>query len=236
MLRRSCTALVFASLVAVAGCEGGTDEPPTTGVATTSATVQFVNATTGGSSFDLLAGGTATTNGAGLAYQGISSCVSVNAGAPNLSLQLSGTTSAISGFTPTFQAGLRYTIVAVGTQPASPSFLTFADNYTTPAAGRALLRIINATTSQQGASLDVYFTSGTTLVSPNATALAAGSATSFLDVPSGATRVRLTTAGTQTVVLDVGTLTLASGAVQSIVVTDPAAGSTALRFFTTTSC
>lgn len=237
MLIRRHSLAALAWLIVLAACDGGTDDPlPLTGVATSSATVRFVNATSGGASFDLLSGGTLTTNGRALAYQGASSCLSVPAATPNLTLELTGTTDSLAGFAPTFQAGGRYTILAVGTQANSPQFITLTDSYTTPASGRVRLRIVNATTALQGASLDVYVGTDSTLGTPVATTLAAGSATAFFDLPNGTTRVRLTSAGTQTVVLDTGTLSLASGAVQSIVVTDPAAGGSALRSFVATSC
>ena len=80
------------------------------------------------------------TSGSALAYQGASGCVNVPASAPNLTLRLSGTTNTVSGFAPTFQAGIRYTIVAVGRKPdsyfrfrgyhRSTSFGGFSDNPT----------------------------------------------------------------------------------------------------------
>ena len=64
---------------------------------------------------------------------------------------------------------------------------------------------------------------------PNATAIDFLKRSAYVEVTAAAQRVRLTTAGTKTVILDVNTLALPNRSVRSIAVLDANAGGTPLQ-------
>lgn len=183
------------------------------------ATVRFVNATTGGTGSLGL-----TTNsgaqGSAVAYQNYGGCQTITPGSTNFSVASAGS-STVAGSLPnqTLTAGSRYTLLASGSA-ASPTLTLMNDTYTTPASGRARLRVFNATASLP---FDVYVgTPGASLGTANASNVAVNSSPSFLDVPSGATAVNVTGVGTQTILGTSSSYTLGSGSVNTLVVTPSA--------------
>ena len=78
---------------------------------------------------------------------------------------------------------------------------------------------------------------GTTLGTPNATAIGRNAASNYLTVPAGqANTIRLTNSGSTTTLQNISVPSLTSGTVQTIVVGDAATGSTTLRTFTLPAC
>jgi hypothetical protein len=63
-----------------------------------------------------------------------------------------------------------------------------------------------------------------------------GVASSFVSVPAGSQQIRVTTTGLTTVLLDVGSQTLAAGQNATLVIAPPTAGSTLLRAFLVPAC
>ena len=63
-----------------------------------------------------------------------------------------------------------------------------------------------------------------------------GTHAEFITVPAGANQVRLTITGTQTVVVNAGTLTFTPDLVSVLVIAPPAPGTTALRSFLVPGC
>jgi len=90
--------------------------------ATVNANIRLANATA--SALDFVQGTAALTGGSNLAFGTSSTCSSVNAATPNLSVRVNGTTTALPGFTPTAgQAGLRV-FNASGFPAAFDAFVT----------------------------------------------------------------------------------------------------------------
>jgi hypothetical protein len=206
------TSSFLAALVLVAACS----EVTNTGFTTTNqARVRFVNATTD------VAALTFTANGQVVApsvpFGAPTSCLTLNPGAATFAATAAGTTNTFGPtITQTLETGTRATVMAIGSS-ALPQLLYFDDLSATPSAGNARLRVINAVTGAGAA--DVFITApGDPLGTPDATSIGFGAATSFLDVASGPTLVRTTTAGTQNVTFTGSPFTLVSGQRSSFVI------------------
>jgi hypothetical protein len=86
-------------------------------------------------------------------------------------------------------------------------------------------------------SYDVYVTApGAALGTASATGISFGTASGLISVTPGSQLIRLTNAGTQTVVFAIGGTTFTAGQNQVLVIAPPAAGSTVPRTFVVTAC
>jgi hypothetical protein len=201
-----------------------------TDAATVNANVRFANATS--SALSMLQGGNALTGATNLAFGTSSSCSSVSATTPALSIVQVGSTTPLTGFTPTFQAGNTYTVLAWPTTAGAVQFATLGTTFV-PATGQAGLQIFNAT----GTPYDVHVTTaGATLATPTFPNVAAGTSAAFASVASGSSQVRITAPGSTTVVLDAGAQTFTAGQRTTLVIAPPATGSTTPRVFLVAGC
>jgi hypothetical protein len=121
--------------------------------ATVNANIRLVNATN--TALNFLQGGTALTNGSNIAFGTSSGCSSVNAATPALTVTQAGSSTALTGFSPTLTAGTSYTVVAYPTATGGVQFTTLNNTFT-PTAGQAGLRVFNATALAAG--IDLYVT------------------------------------------------------------------------------
>ena len=234
--RITAAILALATTAALSACSNNDDNP--TGTDNNNTTVRFFNATTSSLSLDIAQNGTVGTGNSSIAYGSSSACTKVNNTNPQLAVRPAGSTTSLTGFSPSFASGGTYTVLITGTQ-ASPVFTTLDDQFTTPSAGNAAVRIVNATTSATtgAGNWDIYVNPGTTLGTPNATAVGRTTASTYLTVPAGqANTIRLTNAGQTTALQNISVPSLTAGSVTTIVVTDAAAGSTNLRTFTLAPC
>lgn len=121
------------------------------------------------------------------------------------------------------------TIIAEGPNSAiALRFLTDARASVTTAIIK--LRVLHE--APTGGSLDVYVTAplaDLTTATPTVAAVTFGTGTSYQVLPSGTYQVRLTTAGTKTVVIDSGPLTLGTADVRTLVVLDADGGGLPLQ-------
>ena len=229
MQLRTLALALLASSVTVAAC--GSDN--VTGTDANNATVQFINAT--GSSLDVAQGGTVATGNGALSYGTTSLCIATDASSSNLAVRLTGTSTPLAGFTPAFQAGGNYTVIAY---PGAPGVIQFAtvSNAFTPSAGQGGLRVFNAAVA--GASYDVYVSApGSTSATAAANNVGYGSGSSYFNVVAGtAQQVRITNAGSQTVLLDVGSRTFTTGQNVTLVIAPPLTGSPVPRAFYVPGC
>jgi hypothetical protein len=220
---------LLASSVTLAACGGDS----VTGTDANNATVQFINAT--GSSLDVAQGGTVATGNGALSYGTTSLCIATDASSSNLAVRLTGTSTPLAGFTPAFQAGGNYTVIAY---PGAPGVIQFAtvSNAFTPSAGQGGLRVFNAAVA--GASYDVYVSApGAASATAAANNIGYGSGSSYFNVVAGtAQQVRITNAGSQTVVLDVGSRTFTTGQNVTLVIAPPLTGSPAPQAFYVNGC
>jgi hypothetical protein len=236
--RRITAAVLAVASVAFVACSDDNDNP--VGTANNNTTVRFVNATTGGTNLDIAQNGTVGAGNGNVTFGSASSCTRVNNSNPQLAVRTAGTTTSLTGFSPSFAANGTYTVLVTGTA-ASPVFTTLNDEFVTPTGANAAVRIINATSSATAGagSWDIYVnppTSGS-LPTPNAAAIGRTFASSYLTVPSGqANIIRLTNAGSGGTLQNISVPSLAAGQVTTIVVTDAATGVAGLRTFTLAAC
>lgn len=238
MQSRRITAAILA-LVTVAtltACSSDDDNPLETGNDNT--TVRILNATAPTLSLDVAENGTVGTGDSNIAFGSASSCMKVNDATPELTIRPAGTTTNLTGFSPAFVAGGTFTVLVTGTQ-AAPVFTTLDDAFTTPSAGNAAIRIVNATSSATTGTgtWDIYVNPTSPLGTPNAVAITRSAASRYLTVPAGqANTIRLTNSGQTTTLQNISVPSMTTGSVQTIVVTDAATGSASLRTFTLPAC
>ena len=224
-----CMALLLTA--ALAACETNVTGSGIAGG--TSAVIRVVNATA--SSVDVATAGTVAIGNAGLAFGAASNCTTTDATAPNLTVRTSGTGTVLAGFSPVLGPGGRYLAIAYSDANGLGQFSTFVTNTFIPASGQSGLKVID--TAPGTGNFDVYAGApGSALGTVSATNLSFGVTTAFLNVNAGAVQVRLTNAGTQTIVFTAASQTLASGRNYVLVIGPPAAGTSGLRSFLVSSC
>ena len=219
MSRRLLRASALLCCLVVAGCGDGSRILAIAG-SVNAATVRFVNAT--GSALDLAVNGVVSSTNANIAPGGSVACFTVDdPAAPGLSVRQAGTTTDLSGFATFFSSGGSYAVVAF---PGAAGIVQFVNvpNASVIIAGRSALRVLNASSGL--GTVDVHVGApGTALGTPTVTGVGFGTTSPTFDVPAGAAQVRLTTAGTTTVVFDAGTQTLAAGTSYTLVVSSATA-------------
>jgi hypothetical protein len=203
------------------------------GIAPGSATVRFVNAIPGAGQLSFESNIGFPVND--ITFEGYSGCTTVAAQTATFSFGGSG--SGIAPFTMnpvTLFGGAKYTIVATGSA-AAPSSFVLADTFSAPAAGSAMLRIVNDIPS--AGNVDIYVdVPGAPLVTPKQTNIPVGGV-AFIPVPAGTSlQVWLTTAaagggGIPAVIATTTTfLSFADGQEESLFFIAPSGGSTPLYF------
>jgi hypothetical protein len=218
-------------VLALAACD--TNNTTGTGSNNNNATVRFINATT--TSLDIASSGTVTSGNGALGFGNSSSCMTVDATSSNLAVRQTGTSTALSGFTPSFQAGGNYTVVAYTGAGGATQFATVSNAFT-PSSGQGGLRVFNA--GVVGSNYDIYVTApGAALGTTSANNIGFGAGSSFFNVNAGTSQqVRITNAGSQSVALDVGNQTFTAGQNATLIIAPPAPGSTTLRSFIVAGC
>lgn len=200
-----------------------------TNLATTNATVRLLNATA--NALTLNSNGTALSGATDVAFGTGSSCVSVPVSGTTLTVTPSGSTAAITGFAPTLTAGTSTTFVAYPNASGTVQFATIGNAFT-PASGQAGLRVFNATSATTG--FDTFV--GALLTTATVANVVAGTSSSFISVPAGAQQIRLTSTGSSTVLLDLGSMSLTAGQNYTLLIEPPASGSTTPRAVLIVGC
>jgi hypothetical protein len=133
-------------------------------------------------------------------------------------------TDALTSETETFTTGEHRTYVTYGNTGEFAEF-EIDENEGAPSGGNASIEVLD--TANDAGNLDVYFTSSTALsgTTPNFSDLAVGKATSFTSVASGTYDLSVTGTGNSSDVrLQVPSITLKSGEVATVVITESAGG------------
>ena len=203
-----------------------------TNLALTNATVRLVNASD--STLNLLQNAVALTGSTNLGFGTGSACSSVNAQTPALTVT-AGSSTALAGFAPTLTAGHSFSLVAYPITSAGVQFATLSNEFT-PSTGQTGLRVFNATSGTT--SYDVYVTAaGAPLAAPTVSNVTVGgSGSAFVSVPAGTQEIRVTTAGSTSVLVDLTSQTLNAGQNITVVIAPPAKGTTTLRAFLAAGC
>jgi hypothetical protein len=157
-------------------------------------------------------------------YLTASDSVELADGAHNVKVNAAGTSTTVIDADVDLADGTDYTVIASGLLDAIQPIVLEDDN-STPAAGTARVRAIHGAPSAP--AVDVYVTApGADLeaASPALSNVAFGAVADYLEVSAGDYQVRVTPAGTKTVVIDSGALTLTSGQVRTAIAVDAPGG------------
>ena len=210
-------AMLLASL-ALAACDD--DDDPTAPVAT--AQLRVVHASPDAPNVDVLVDGAAALTN--VPFKAASDYLSVPSGARNLKVRAAGTTTVVIDQNATVVGGRAYTVLATG-PVASIAPLVLEDDLTNPASGNVRLRLVHA--SPTAGNVDIYVTAPTAnldTTTPTLSNVAFRAASSYLEVPAGTYRVRITPAGTKTVAIDVNNVALTAGQIRTAVAVDAPGG------------
>lgn len=211
--------LLLAVTAFTAACS---DDDETTGPAEGEARVRVVHASPDAPPVDVLVDGAEVL--ADVPYLTASGYLEVSAGGRNLAVNAAGTATAVIDADVTLADGADYTVIASGLVAAIQP-IVLADDNTAPAAGNVRVRAIHGAPSAP--AVDIYVTApGADLAAatPALTNVAFGDVADYIEAPAGDYQVRITPAGTKTVVIDSGALTLASGQVRTAIAVDAAGG------------
>lgn len=208
--------LFAAPLLLLAGC-GGSDN----------GAIRVLNVSQDYTAVNVYVGSSSTTaTVADVPTGNISSYSGISSGSQTLYFTegVNTQTDALSSETETFTSGEHRTYVTYGNNGEFAEY-EIDENESAASGGDASVEVLD--TANDAGALDVYFTSSTTLsgVSPNFTDLSVGKATSFTSISSGTYELSVTGTGNSSDVrLQVPSVTLSSGQVVTIVITESAGG------------
>ncbi|HET7599176.1 MAG TPA: DUF4397 domain-containing protein [Gemmatimonadales bacterium] len=210
-------AAALLAALALAGC--GSDSTAPSG---DMARVRMVNASPDAGDLDIsIDGGSSIRE---LPYRGYTVYFPVLQGARDFQVFRPGEPDPVVVTSPTFAAGHDYSFIAAN-RLALIEALVLEDDNSAPAAGSARVRVVHA--APGAPALDIYLTGpGDDLAAaaPIATNIGYRGVAPAVQVPAGDYRVRMTNAGTTTVVIDTGTLTLAADAGRTVMALDNTGG------------
>jgi hypothetical protein len=157
-------------------------------------------------------------------YLAASDYLDLPSGERNLKVNAAGTSTTVIDADVTLVDGTDYTVIASGLV-ASIAPIVLEDDNSAPAAGNAKVRAIHG--APGAPAVDIYITApGADLAgeTPALSGVDFGDVSGYIEAPAGDYQVRVTPAGSTTVVIDSGTLTLASGQIRTAVAVDAAGG------------
>ncbi len=145
-------------------------------------------------------------------------------GQRNLKVNAAGTATTVIDADVDLTDGADYTVIASGPVAAIAPIVLEDDN-TAPSAGNVRVRAIHG--APGAPAVDIYVTApGADLEAetPALTGVEFGDVADYIEAPAGDYQVRVTPAGSKAVVIDSGTLSLASGQVRTAIAVDAAGG------------
>ncbi len=204
-LRTALTMILAVSAFALAGCSDDNDNPAAPG--TPAARVNVVHASPNAPAVDLLVDG--AVKGSGLAFPNNTGYLDVPAGARNVKVNVSGTSTTAINADLTLSSAASYSVFAVDSvSKIAPLVLT--DDLTAPAAGKAHVRFVHL--SPNAPAVDVGVTGGA-VVFGNKTFK---QFTAFTPLDAGTYDLEVRLAGTGTVVLPLPGITLQAGKIYTV--------------------
>lgn len=208
-MRRSLFALLLAA--AAVGC-GDSFDPAAEG------RLRFVHASPDAPNVDILIDGDREVSD--LEYTESSDYINVDAGSRAVRVEPVNSNDAVISASLPVVAGTDYTILAANLV-ASIEPIVLTDNNTAPAAGNIKLRLVHGAPSAP--DVDIYITAPNANIdnaTPQLANVPFGAASAYLEVPAGTYQVRITLAGTKTVAIDSGALTLQAGQIRTAIARD----------------
>jgi hypothetical protein len=193
--------------------------------------VRFVHAAAGTEAVDFRVEDTNVREDVAYA-DAVSDYGAVATGSLELAARLTDGTTDLASATEDLLSGGQYTVVLVK-QSSGEAIAIFADTNTAAASGKTRLRVINAAPSAQ--SVDVYVTDADADLEDATAAVtdvAPEEASKYVEIDEGTQRVRFTTTGSKTVMLDLEDFELPDGGVRTIMLLDDDEGGTPLQSIT----
>ncbi len=208
--------VLAAAAVGSAACSDDNNGPSAT------ANVRVIHAIPDGPAVDVLVDGKTVITA--LDYGAASAYYNVARGTRNLAINATGTANSVLTTSASFKKDSSYTVIATNLL-AAPQALILEDDLSSPAAGNSRVRLVHGA---PGAGLvDIYVTApGADIsgIAPTYANVAFAANTGYTEVPAGDYQVRVTAAGSKTVAIDTGTLTLVAGETATAVALDDAGG------------
>jgi hypothetical protein len=204
----------------VCAAVGCSDDDPVTPPGT--AQVRVVNAAADAPNVDLFVDGKRIAGD--LTFREFSPYMIVASGDQPVEARVANTNTRLFAGNHIFANGAEYTLVISGPAAAIEPWL-LADDNTAPANGAIRVRLVHAAPSAQ--NLDLFVTDPVADLAASVPRLANApfqSVSSYVELPAGMYRVRATMTGTQTVMVDSGTLDLANGDVITAIALDKPGG------------
>ena len=222
MLRQRKLAAALVAALALTGCDDDDDAlaPSST------ALVRVVHASPDAPNVDVLVDGAVVLTN--VPFRTASEYLAVPRGSRNLRVRATGTSTVVIDQDASVAAGGTYTVLATG-RASSIAPLVLEDNLVSPAAGNVKLRLVHA--SPAAGNVDIYVTApgaGIAATSPTLANVPFRAASTYLEVPAGTYRVRITPTGSKTVAIDVNNVSLAAGQIRTAVAVDAPGGGTPL--------
>jgi hypothetical protein len=193
-----------------------------TGPDATDARVRVVHASPDAPNVDVLVDDAVALSN--VPYLAVSDYLEVPSGDRNLKVNAAGTATTVIDADADLAEGSDYTVIASGLAEAIEPIVLEDDN-TAPAAGNVRVRAIHGAPSAP--AVDIYVTGPGIDLATETPVLANvefGQVADYLEAPAGTYQVRVTPTGSKTVVIDSGTLTLASGQVRTVIAVDATGG------------
>jgi len=217
-MKRRFLAILLAAGALTAACSDDDDNTGPVG----EARVRVVHASPDAPGVDILVDGAAVLTA--VPYQAASEYLEVSPGTRNLKVNAAGTATTVIDADVNLVDGTDYTVIASGLVAAIEP-LVLEDDNSEPAAGNARVRAIHGAASAP--AVDIYVTApgaDLTAEDPALSNVGFGDVADYIEAPAGDYQVRVTPAGTKTVVIDSGTLTLGSGQVRTAIAVDAPGG------------
>jgi hypothetical protein len=217
-MKLNLIALLLATTAMTAACSDDDDNTGPVG----EASVRVVHASPDAPAVDVLVDDASVLTG--VPYLAASDYLDVPAGGRNLKVNAAGTATTVIDADVDLVDGTDYTVIASGLVAAIEP-IVLADDNSAPSAGNARVRAIHGAASAP--AVDIYVTAPGADLAAETPALANvgfGDVADYIEAPAGDYQVRVTPTGTKTVVIDSGTLTLASGQVRTAIAVDAAGG------------
>jgi hypothetical protein len=211
--------LLLAASALTAACG---DDDDTTGPDRADARVRVVHASPDAPNVDVLVDDAVALSN--VPYLDVSDYLDVPSGDRNLKVNAAGTATTVIDANADLGEDSDYTVIAGGLAEAIEPFVLEDDN-SAPATGNVRVRAIHGAPSAP--AVDIYVTApGADLATetPLLANVEFGQVADYLEAPAGTYQVRVTPTGSKTVVIDSGTLTLASGQVRTAIAVDAAGG------------
>ena len=217
-MTRTLLTLALAATALTAACSDDDDNTGPDG----EARVRVVHASPDAPDVDVLVDDAAVLSG--VPYLAASDYLELSAGEHNLKVNAAGTATTVIDADVDLADGTDYTVIASGLV-ASIAPIVLEDDNSAPAAGNVKVRAIHGAPSAP--AVDIYVTAPGTDLNAETPALSGiefGDVADYIEAPAGDYQVRVTPAGAKVVVIDSGTLSLASGQVRTAIAVDAAGG------------